>query len=422
MAGFDTTSVAAGVTPPQGMSLGDIVNMARGAQAYQKERELYPALVEQAKAQSQQTQYGAEKAGVELNQLKQNISRAEFGGLLNDEDFINGTPGMIPKLQATYDKLVSMGITPPDGGKGFQQLVELAGTNPKQAYQMIRNGVQQAGGAASQYQSLQASQNAPIYAGEGAAPQGAQPGVTPQQMARPYGSKDFGGEALPYPVRQPGINFTPGPSEAADATAGFNYRTDLRTKADKIPVNKRNIQEVLDVTNQIKSLGIPTYGKAAEWSQAYNKFAGTDVGVKYAQLSKDLANAQISQMNENQLNTDAGRALQAAASGTATIPPEVLTGIARRQAAQNTALELQSNGAEKFANKFQDRNIKAFQKQWQNNSDSKVFELISLKNSGLSKEELAAEAEKLLGSDPAKRKKFFEKYNNIKRLSETGSL
>jgi hypothetical protein len=35
---------------------------------------------------------------------------------------------------------------------------------------------------------------------------------------------------------------------------------------------------------------------------------------------------------------------------------------------------------------------------------------------------LKFEIEKLLGSDPAKRQEFYNKYQNIKKLSETGGL
>lgn len=421
------SAVAAGVIPPAqtGVKVADVLSMARSAQEYQKAKELLPYEIEAGKAQSKQQQLSAEKAGVDLNEHYANLSRGVLGGFLSDPDFINGnSEAMVGKMQRAHEYMQSQGIKDVDGGKAFNFMLDLARTKPEQAYQVIKNGVQQAGGAASQYQSLQTSQNAPIYAGQEApqaapvaAPQGAQSGVTPQQMARPYGSKDFGGEALPYPVRQPGIQFNPGPSEAADATAGFNYRTDLRTRADAVPLNQRNIAEVQDVVKKIQASGVPTAGKPGEFQRWINQSLGTPLGVEYQRLSKDLANVQISQMSENQLKTDAGRDLQAAANGTTTLPPEVLQGIARRQAANFTALDLQSRGAEKFANTYQDRNLKTFQKQWQANSDSKVFELISLKNSGLSKEELLQETKKLLGTNPKAIQEYALKAENIERLS-----
>ena len=417
------SSVAAGVIPAKvdAYKPAEILQMMTSAQEYQKAKELLPYAIEQGKAQSQQQVLAADKANTELQLLRQNISRATFGALLNDPRLINGDPeGAVQALTEAQSDLTNLGIQPPDGGKTFNQMIDLAKTDPARLYQTIKNGVQQAGGAAAQYQTLQASQNAPIYSGEGA-PQGVsqptQPGVTPQQMARPYGSKDFGGEALPYPVRQPGIQFNPGPSEAADATAGFTYRTDLRTRADAVPLNQRNIAEVQDVVKKIQASGVPTAGKPGEFQRWINKSLGTPLGIEYQRLSKDLAQVQISQMSENQLKTDAGRDLQAAANGKDTLAPEVLQSIARRQAANFTALDLQSRGAEKFANTYQDRNLKTFQKQWQANADSKVFELISLKNSGLSKEELLQETKKLLGTNPKAIQEYALKAENIERLS-----
>ena len=420
--GFNTTSVAAGVQGPTPISIKDMIGTARGLQQYGKEAATLESDIAQAKAESQQQQYAAEKAGVDLNQHYANLTRGLMGGLLSDPDVINGTPKMIEAIQDAADYAKKRGVKDTEGFA--DQLIATAKVDPAKAYQMIRNGVNQAGGVANQYQSIQATQNAPIYAGQeapqpapAAVSQGAQQGVTPQQMARPYGSKDFGGEALPYPVRQPGIQFNPGPSEAADATAGFNYRTDLRTRADAVPLNQRNIAEVQDVVKRIQASGVPTAGKPGEFQRWINQSLGTPLGIEYQRLNKDLAQVQISQMSENQLKTDAGRDLQAAASGTYTLTPDVLQGIARRQAANFTALDLQSRGAEKFANTYQDRNLKTFQKQWQANSDSKVFELISLKNSGLSKEELLQETKKLLGTNPEAIKKYALKAENIERLS-----
>jgi hypothetical protein len=45
--------VALGIKPPQGMSLGDMLNIARGAQAYQQEQQMNPLALEKARAEAQ---------------------------------------------------------------------------------------------------------------------------------------------------------------------------------------------------------------------------------------------------------------------------------------------------------------------------------------------------------------------------------
>jgi len=47
--------------PPTMMTLPEMVNMARNAQAYQREREIFPELVQQAKTQTQQSQFTLDK-------------------------------------------------------------------------------------------------------------------------------------------------------------------------------------------------------------------------------------------------------------------------------------------------------------------------------------------------------------------------
>ena len=45
--------VALGIKPPQPMSLGDMLNIARGAQAYQQEQQMNPLSLEKARAEAQ---------------------------------------------------------------------------------------------------------------------------------------------------------------------------------------------------------------------------------------------------------------------------------------------------------------------------------------------------------------------------------
>ena len=114
----------------------------------------------------------------------------------------------------------------------------------------------------------------------------------------------------------------------------------------------------------------------------------------FRSLSKDLAQLQISLGADT--STDAGKQLVAAANGDITLPPDVLQEIARRTRGDRQNIEMQSQGAQIFAQKYGDANLKKFQKDWADNSkDSRVFEAISVYNSDMSDEEKKKEINRL---------------------------
>jgi hypothetical protein len=63
--------VALGVKPPQGMSLGDMLNIARGAQAYQQEQQMNPLALQKAQAEANVA------TGTEKPRISQATSQAE---------------------------------------------------------------------------------------------------------------------------------------------------------------------------------------------------------------------------------------------------------------------------------------------------------------------------------------------------------
>ena len=64
MADFSVTPVGQTIKPPQGMSLGDMVNIARGTQAYKQAEEYNPLVIQQQRQE-------VEKGGIELSQQRQ---------------------------------------------------------------------------------------------------------------------------------------------------------------------------------------------------------------------------------------------------------------------------------------------------------------------------------------------------------------
>jgi hypothetical protein len=151
---------------------------------------------------------------------------------------------------------------------------------------------------------------------------------------------------------------------------------------------------------------------------------GTEQGVAYKQLSKDLANVQMANMQAMGMSTDKDKVLQAAANGDYTYPPSVLIDIARRAKADRENISMQAQGAQAFSKKYGDNNMKTFQDQWANNSkDSRVFEAINIYNSNLSKKEKIDKIDKLFEGESASTiKRLTQQKNNLINLSKTGEL
>jgi hypothetical protein len=243
-----------------------------------------------------------------------------------------------------------------------------------------------------------------------------QPGGVPSQ--RPT----IGNVPLPYPVRSASQPYAPEPTEAADQAAGQNYRTRLIEAQGTLPQSRRNVEEVIKQATGIgENLMFPQGGVLGRLEQKVLSAMKSD---EYDMLAKDLANMALS--NTKAMggvgNTVAGLDMQAVANGTVKVPTSVLVNIARRVQADQTNIDMQAQGAQKFAQQYGDNNLKAYQQLWNANADTKIFEVMNLYKDITDPTQRKFQIEKLLGSDPVKRQEFYNKYQNIKKLSETGGL
>jgi len=122
------------------------------------------------------------------------------------------------------------------------------------------------------------------------------------------------------------------------------------------------------------------------------------------------------------LDTVAGQQLTKMASGDETYPPSVLINIARRAGSDLTNIDMQATAAQKFSAKFGDNNLKSFKQMWSKNADSKIFEAINIVDQVKDPADRKKALDMLLPKDPAERQIYLKKYQNIKKLTETGSL
>jgi hypothetical protein len=247
---------------------------------------------------------------------------------------------------------------------------------------------------------------------------------TPQQQVGGVGGPKptVGNMPLPYPVRSASQPYAPEPTEVADQTAGQAYRTRLVEAQGSLPQSRRNVEEVIKQATGIGAdLMFPSGGVFGRLEQKVLSAMKSD---EYDMLAKDLANMALS--NTKAMggvgNTVAGLDMQAVANGTVKVPTSVLVNIARRVQADQTNIDMQAQGAQKFAQQYGDNNLKAYQQLWNSNADTKVFEAMNIYKDITDPTQRKFQIEKLLGNDPAKRQEFYNKYQNIKKLTETGGL
>jgi hypothetical protein len=243
----------------------------------------------------------------------------------------------------------------------------------------------------------------------------AQPqGVTAGAMSMP---------GLRYPVRQQGQAFLPAQGEEADRETGMKYVNGLVSLQPQMQTTRRNIQEVVSKATEIEKNAIRSTGVLGAAERKIREFVGDP---NYQQLSKDLANLQISliQSKGGSLDTVAGQGLAQHANGDKTYAPDVLRSIARRTYGDVLATEAEGAAADLFRQKYGDANHAAFKQLWSKNSDSRVFELMGLEDlvSDPKEQEKVTKEVILKGMNQKQIDELIRKYKNIKRLRETGSL
>jgi hypothetical protein len=484
MADFSFTPAAAGIKPVPQTSLADMIGVARGAQAYQQAQQVNPLQVQQAQAELQRIQglmpEEIKRAQAEANVAEQtqaprisaSTSQAETARI----SALKAQYGLDEEQHATYAKILGGFAndprlkpeniqTNPTGPADVMHEISAeaknAGIPEKKLFALTAPGMAKAlqdpnsfnpyfqnmiqrGMTASEQRGLTLPEAVPGVAGQPpqirdrvtgelrAAPYAAVPAqpnapvvqpqaVTPQQMSQPPVDEISRPVPLQYPVRAPGQPYAPSPSENVDLQSGQIYRDRLVTQQTGLSAARRNLDEVIKVATDLEKSSMPTTGVAGAVTR---KIAGWAGDPTYKQLSKDLANVQISNIQAmgGSLDTVAGQQLTKMASGDETYPPSVLINIARRAGSDLTNIDMQATAAQKFSAKFGDNNLKSFKQMWSKNADSKIFEAINIVDQVKDPADRKKALDMLLPKDPAERQIYLKKYQNIKKLTETGSL
>jgi hypothetical protein len=414
-------------TAPKGMSIQELVDLGRSSTAMQREKALMPAQIEQGLAQSRTAVTQADTAKLENNyrhiaaivQQQQTLLTKPD---LTADDIIKSATEQANRFGTPKEALDQALAGIPRNGSPTDLRAYLATNLAKtlstqaQLDKMYPGGVLPSQLPAGGYQTSSG-------AAEGGTPK---TGVTATQMNEPPKSDFSKPVTLSYPVRQAGQAYTALPQEEDERKIGTQTKAALIARQADIPASRRTIDEVIKKAQELeKSTTFSTAGVFGSAERNLSTALGTEQGVRFKELSKDLANAQIANITASggSLATDAGKSLVAQANGDITYPPQVLIEIARRTQADMNALDAKATAIKKFSDKFGDANISAFNQMWSANADPKIFQLKNIfDDQNMSAEEKAKARDKLIGTDKKQLQIFNEKYNNIKKLERTGSL
>jgi len=396
---------------PKGMSLSDIVNISRGSVALQKEKALLQPGIEAGEAASRQAIAQANTAELENKQkhlaaASQQVQRLLGKKDLNREDIIDN----ITEHAKNFN-------TPPSVVAQAIAKIPEKGT-PLDYHAYLASGL-----AANLSTQAQLDK---LY------PQGVLPGQLPssykpetQEQPKTTEQEPFSQpEKLSYPVPQAGQPRAQLPSEEPDRQYGEKVRTELTNTQRTFASSKQNYDKLI---GQAEMLAENTFfgGPAGTAERTLKAKIGTP---EYQQLSKDLAKAQIADIQSSGGTVEgvAGQQLLAHANGSVVYDPKVLIDVARRNAANLENKNMQANGVREFTQKFGDANVKHFMSMWNKNAnDNSVFEMKYMFDRAKTPQEGAAQVAKYIkesGLTPEKRKELATKYLNLQKLETTGTL
>jgi len=462
MADLSFQPVADKVRVPEVTSLSDMIGTARNAQAYQQAQQLNPLALRQQQAatalaegtlqpkislagsEASTAETGSQSAAMKLKQDQAKEIGSGYVGAVNNPTILEATnnPNGVDKqklvnfVQGWAKTQAKAGGIPEDRAIELAApYIDIANNNPGALRDyMIQRHIKGLNDAA-QVASYQITKTV--------TPEGRQitktPGIGTEniEIGLPIGiqagkpplnpsamSHAFNADApapLPHQVQDPRVARIPDPTEAADTTAGVQLRQGLLGHLNNTAETNRNLNESFSAITKLNPGEWYTSGFAGNVVRKFKNLIGSS---DYQQLSKDLANVQLSQLQAQggSMQTDAAKTLQARASGTETYNPDVLLNIMKRTQAKQTELQLQAPALQLFSQKYGDSNAAKFQQEWSKNADSKIFEAMNINqyvtDPALKKKEIDA----LMGTDPKTRAAFARKYQNITKIMQNGSL
>ena len=451
----------------QSMSLGDILNVARGAQAYQQTQQLNPLQLQKAQMEIEQLQkinpLAARKAEAETKSAELGFTQAEkkaplefqqteqateksrlelagqnlkqfqnvMGGFATDKRMLdavarNDVKAAQKLLSEGVSQLLTSGFNSPSFLQGAAEMMDYAqkdlknlpaklntlnlqAVSPETRVTAQTGGVVEINGVKYQFNPTTKALT-PI--GEEVAPAAAP--MAPAAPAAPAIAPQRGGLVpldMPVSGKVPQLNT----QQQERYKFGEALMRDSAQLAQAAGDSRQTIRQIKQNISQA----------AGSKPEQLVRNAGRWIGgnEELDELLKSLADNQLKQAQMMGVGTDAARSTVATASGSADISAGALNMIANRADAMNTAFEKFNKGLSAFQQKHGKVNgsIHAdnFKQAWSQNYDPLVFLVQNINASDLTPAEKQMELQKLLkGTSEQQRKELARKAENIKRLEK----
>lgn len=424
-----------GPAQTQGTNIGDMVNLARGVQAYQQAQEINPLAVQKAQMEVEQlkkmnplavrqqaAQTGTAELGLSSAQTEKLYGLA--GGVLNDPRLKSKDPSeVMGALYEAKQRASTYGLPNETVDGVFNPLFQVAQKNPTAVRQSINNIVQsrlspesqttlQTGGTIDingvKYQYAPASGKLEQI-GAGGAP------AAPAAPSAPSAVKPSTTGLVPLDMPVSGA--VPQLNQQQQDRYGYGKKL-LDTSAEMASAAGEGRQTIRQIKQNI---GEAAGSKPEQIIRNAKKWvAGNE---QLDELVKSLADNQLRQAQMMGVSTDAARSTASLASGSENITAGALNMIANRADAVNTAFEKFNEGLNNFKQKHGQYNgaIHAdnFQQAWKRNYDPLIFMVQNINASDMSKAEKQMELSKIMkGLSDEQRQALAKKAENIKRLEK----
>ena len=464
-----------GVQGPKRTSIGELLGTATKAMEYSRLSELYPELINKAKAESQSAQLGvAEK---ELTGMVSRLSSAINNPMViqaeEDPNSVDQQKLIQYITTAGRDHAKAMRIDPKRADELLAPIIRVATENPGMLRGALKEELLSRLDSASRVSTLGGTNPMGVSTIPPNQPAFRRPGVTPEAMTAPLRGPVQGQNLMVAPVTEnqvgisaiqgggPTTQMAPSPAPAPASMpvgqmvqpetanfplmfepptrAGINrpkregedkaieFGTTLRGNLAKrqleLTKSRNDLDEVIRTATKIKQDAIlPETGLIGAAKRKVYELAGDPT---YQKLRKDIANVLTSNQNALSVggNSVAGLELTKEAAGDITYDPTVIVDIARRAKADLTNLDMMATGMQKHFQKYGDANAQRFTQMWSANADSKIFQLMDI-NRDITDPKLrqAAAGKVLEGMSQAQREALDQKYKRIVRLTNSGDI
>jgi hypothetical protein len=382
-------------------SLGDLINTARGAQAFQQAEQINPLALQKAKEELSQAQIGTKEKQLGFTDKQHQMIFDELGSLQTDPRWLNAAKdkrGAIEALMEREDRLRTKGIDPVLLRSSAAPMYQTIEQKPELVSQVVKNIIQR-GGNEKQFGQLNApaqfvntgQMSVPIYQspyqGGGAGQTPAIPmQITPAEQESlvqdPYSKnmlvvkKDVNGNVIssrPAPGGSVGggggggggFQTLPQGETAATADAAKAIQLQANKAATTVQTSQFNNNKIVELAD--KALVGANAETLAKLGGGYAIAPWTSNATQNRQiLGHQLALETATLASGAGLGTDAARGLAEKMSGTTDWTPEAIKSTARMNRALTTGTDMFNRGVNSAVEKAGNSPFAArdFQNKW----------------------------------------------------------